>query len=254
VPQFDASFIRLVAQVPPSPALHVANPALHAWPQVVPSQVAVAFAMTGHAWQLDPQLAVESFSTHAPLHECAPVTHASPHRSSAHVGVASGAPGHTVQLGPQAVTSSSETHVPPHALNAGLHSDSQTPATQRPCVRPPSPVHTVPQAPQFFGSSCVSVQLPLHVLGNAGGQLETHPFEPHTGVSPPQLSPQAVQLAVVPSFVSQPATARSQSAKPVPQAPPSVVAHAPCSQVAREPPSPELGAASTPASLPPAVS
>jgi hypothetical protein len=75
---------------------------LHANPHDVPSHVGVAFAGALHAvHDVNPQLLMLLFSTHAEPHRCAPGLHVEPQLVPLHVAVALAGVGQGVHDGPQ---------------------------------------------------------------------------------------------------------------------------------------------------------
>jgi hypothetical protein len=152
--------------------LHAASqrPPLHTWP------VAHLFP---HAPQLftSPDVSMQAplhvicFAGHAqvPFVQLAPLPHLFPHV-------------------PQfALSERRSTHAPLHTVSGAVHVAAQAPLLQTGVM----PEHTVPQAPQLFGSVVTSTQVSPHALVPAGHE---HVFAAHS-LPPVHFVPHPPQLA-----------------------------------------------------------
>jgi hypothetical protein len=144
-----------------------------------------------HAVPQAPQLllSVEK-SAHPPLHELKPLLHATEHAPSLHEAVALAMLVVHAYADPQPPQLfglfEKSTHAPLQRLYPLLHAKVHALALHSAVALATLVEHTVEQVPQWLGLLVVSVQVPLHSVGVAVGQPETHVELEQTGVPPPQ--------------------------------------------------------------------
>jgi hypothetical protein len=228
-PQLFTSLASIASHPSDAIPLQSAAPLLHMKPHMRPLHVRVAFVGLGHEFPHAPHEAGSSrlashpfdgFESQLPN----PAAHCSPHVLIAHVAVAWAAFAHTnVQL-PQrsgslrVSTSHPFAALPSQSANPDAHVMAQVPAVHDRVLFGPAG-QTVPHVPQFSAS----VSRFVHVVPHRSGVAPTQPLtqtvdpllDPHMGVPPLHIAPQAPQLLAVVRLVSQPSLASPlQSANP----------------------------------------
>ena len=177
---------------------HSEAPAMHAKPHTLLVHVGVAFARVGQVVPHAPQCCgSDRGSAHAPPHAISGAVHVAMHAPIEHIASAAHAWPHAPQLFESvngfaqdaAPASAVPASPPPHVSIPTGHTSAHTPIAHT------SPAgQTVPQAPQFAGSSCVFVQLPPHAVSRGPHDAVHMPDEQ---VCPgPHMVPQAPQFAL----------------------------------------------------------
>jgi hypothetical protein len=187
------------------------NPLLHEKAHALFTQVAVALAMpVEHAVEHVPQwLTLLVVSVQVPLHSVG-VAAGQPetHEEFEHTGV----PPLHANADPQPpqllLFVCSLTHAPLHRVNPLSHAKPHALLTHVAAALATLVEQALPQLLQLLTSLVVSTQLPLHVVGAADGQPETHeyavPDPTHTGALPVHALPHFPQLAAVVSCTQAP--------------------------------------------------